>query len=186
MKKLCFFLMVIAISSCTKKTNPPAEQKTSENQSVMEEKKCDNGCEGDHTKACGDLIAGYDKCNVGMTSEECGEFLMNFKESLPKNIACEDTCRNSKYTWSLSLVCSEFYDQAPHPKIFERSAYLLKKLNFKEAEELVLSQDFKSSLDGAIASSLLPHIERLTAIKAGVDLKTIYKEEIEALDKLVV
>jgi len=66
-----------------------------------------------------------------------------------------------------------------NPKIFERSSYLLKKLDYKDAEQLLLSKDFRKNLDGAIAQSVLPKIHRLEAIRDGVDLKTLYAQEIQ-------
>ncbi|MCB9073282.1 MAG: hypothetical protein H6623_06640 [Bdellovibrionaceae bacterium] len=159
MNKYVFFILCIALTSCTKKeetkTSVPETTPMGTSSNVL----CENKCGTYDQKVCDYLFKEYVRCNNKKTEYDCAGFVSAFSNALPKTVECTNTCDRTPFKMPISYSCDEI-DKSGYPKITERASHLLSKLKFKMAVDLFLSDKFYAILDGALAEDMIPEIEK--------------------------
>ena len=152
---------LIFLSSCD---DPKKLTNTLEPTAATQQKiKCEYKCDKLDRTLCENLFKGYKSCEKAETKSACTVFLSAFSKALPKTILCKNTCTGHQYTeYSRAIThqCDEIDPNPDYPKITERASHLLARLKFKEAKELLLSDDFYAILDGALSQDIKPFIEK--------------------------
>ena len=151
MKKYLILALSLAVVSCTKKEEPKAPNHI---------ETCSETCDAVDQKICDSLIEEYDKCKDSKKESSCQEFVSAYSKALPQTVQCKNTCSEGPFNRSISSQCDNV-DRSSYPKITERSAHLLAELKFKSAIDLLLSNEFNSILDGALAEDMHPKIEKI-------------------------
>jgi hypothetical protein len=102
---------------------------------------------GDHA-LCTTLRDSQKKCDETKSEADCSVFVQTFKQ-----LAHKTDCKRSFDTSPVPSVwiCDEDKEETSYPKLFERSAGTLSDLKFRRAQEFYASEEFRSTLDGAVA-----------------------------------
>lgn len=162
MKKYLSLLMCVGLLSCVnKKEADPSISDKNSSVTSNKEQVCKTTCKEFDKNACYSLYQEYGKCNSTKKQIDCEEFVLAFSKALPKTIECTNTCSDTPFKMAISYGC----DELNKSMITESSAHLLSKLKFKSAQQLFLSNEFHSILDGALAEDILPEIEKIRKLK---------------------
>lgn len=146
------FLFAVQLVGCTKDKSTPAEVKPSTSSMFADEaataspRPAPKLC-SDH-QHCAPLRESEKKCREGKKEADCKTFVEHFEK-----LSVKTDCQRSFDDEPVPSVwlCDHDAEEVEFPKLHERSAATLSKLKFKFAKKFYGSEEFRSTLDGAIA-----------------------------------